>query len=166
MPIIFSSLVCTNKIQKNLGFKVRLTRMISTKTKEYFLGRYLWLRSIKAPSWERRRAWTQIITFSDIYLRYLGLPRCKNLWHFFFVLLARFGVWILFNGLWARLFSLFYVIHELDKFLHRGWAGYLLVVSSERRRAWIRADGSPSSTNVLMNCGNYLNQTSNILRQG
>ena len=51
-----------------------------------------------------------------------GLPRCKNLWHFFFVLLARSGVWLLFNGLWTLLFSLFYVIREFDKFLHRGWA--------------------------------------------
>ena len=51
-----------------------------------------------------------------------GLPRCKNLWHFFFVLLAHSGVWLLFNGLWALLFSLFYVIREFDKFLHRGWA--------------------------------------------
>ena len=54
----------------------------------------------------------------------LGLPRCKNLWHFFFVLLARSGVWLLFNGLWALLFSLFYVIREFDKFLHRGWATF------------------------------------------
>ena len=53
---------------------------------------------------------------------FLGLPRCKNLWHFFFVLLARSGVWLLFNGLLALLFSLFYVIREFDKFLHRGWA--------------------------------------------
>ena len=51
-----------------------------------------------------------------------GLPRCKNLWHFFFVFLARAGVWLLFNGLLALLFSLFYVICEFDKFLHRGWA--------------------------------------------
>ena len=49
-----------------------------------------------------------------------GLPRCKNLGHFFFVLLARVGVWLLFNGLLALLFSLFYVIREFDKFLHRG----------------------------------------------
>ena len=51
-----------------------------------------------------------------------GLPRCKNLWHLFFVFLARAGVWLLFNGLIALLFSLFYVIREFDKFLHRGWA--------------------------------------------
>ena len=50
----------------------------------------------------------------------LGLPRCKNLLHFFFVFLARAGVWVLFNGLLALLFSLFYVIREFDKFLHRG----------------------------------------------
>ena len=46
----------------------------------------------------------------------------KNLWHFYFVLLAPSGVWLLFNGLLALLFSLFYVIREFDKFLHRGWA--------------------------------------------
>ena len=49
-----------------------------------------------------------------------GLPRCKNLSHFFFVLLACVGVWLLFNGLLALLFSLFYVICKFDKFLHRG----------------------------------------------
>ena len=38
----------------------------------------------------------------------------------FFVLLACSGVWLLFNGLWALLFPLFYVIREFDKFLHRG----------------------------------------------
>ena len=36
---------------------------------------------------------------------------------FFFVFLARAGVWLLFNGLLALLF---YVIREFDKFLHRG----------------------------------------------
>ena len=51
-----------------------------------------------------------------------GLPRCKNMWRIFFVLLARSGVWLLFNGLWALLFSLFYVIREFDKCLHQGWA--------------------------------------------
>ena len=45
----------------------------------------------------------------------VGLPRCKNLWHFYFVFLARPGVWLLFNGLWSLLFSLFYVIREFDK---------------------------------------------------
>ena len=34
MLIILTSLVCTNKIQKNFCFKVRLVRMISIKTKE------------------------------------------------------------------------------------------------------------------------------------
>ena len=51
-----------------------------------------------------------------------GLPRCKNLWYFFFVSLARTGVWLLFNGLLALLFSLFYVVCEFDRFSHRGWA--------------------------------------------
>ena len=34
MQIILASLVCTNKIQKNFCFKVRLVRMISIKTEE------------------------------------------------------------------------------------------------------------------------------------
>ena len=34
MVIILTSLVSTNKMQNNFCFKVRLTRMISTKTKE------------------------------------------------------------------------------------------------------------------------------------
>ena len=48
----------------------------------------------------------------------LGLLRCKNLWYLFFVSLALSGVWLLFNGLLALLFSLFYVIREFDRFLH------------------------------------------------
>ena len=36
-----------------------------------------------------------------------GLPWCKNLWYFLFVLLACAGVWSLFNGLLALLFSFF-----------------------------------------------------------
>ena len=61
-------------------------------------------------------------TSQDIIITILvGLPRCKNLWHFFFVFLARAGVWLLFNGLSALLFSLFYLIREFDMFLHRGW---------------------------------------------
>ena len=59
----------------------------------------------------------------------LDLPRCKNLWHFFFVLLARSGVWLLFNGLLALLFSFFEVIREFDKFLYRGWAKLFLLLS-------------------------------------
>ena len=40
---------------------------------------------------------------------------------FFFVFLARAGVWLLFNGLLALLFSLFYLIWEFDMtfLLHR-----------------------------------------------
>ena len=56
----------------------------------------------------------------------VGLPRCKNLWHFFFVLLARSGVWLLFNGLWALLFSLFYVIREFDKMSQSCWVCWSL----------------------------------------
>ena len=41
---------------------------------------------------------------------------------FFFVSLARAGIWLLFNALSALLFSLFYVIREFDRFLHRGRA--------------------------------------------
>ena len=38
--------------------------------------------------------------------------------YFIFVWLARAGVWLLFNGLVALLFSLFCVIREFDRFLH------------------------------------------------
>ena len=48
---------------------------------------------------------------------YLGVKTC-DIFSFFF--LARTGVWLLFNGVLALLFSLFYVIREFDKFLHRG----------------------------------------------
>ena len=58
----------------------------------------------------------------------LGLPRCKNLWYILFVSLARAGFWLLFNGFLALLFSLFYVIREFDRFLHRGWAQIFLLV--------------------------------------
>ena len=50
---------------------------------------------------------------------YSSLPQCKNLWYFFFVSLARAGVWLLFNGLLALLFSFFHVICEFDRFLHQ-----------------------------------------------
>ena len=35
---------------------------------------------------------------------------------FFFVSLGRTGVWLLFNGLLATLFSLLYAMHEFDRF--------------------------------------------------
>lgn len=38
---------------------------------------------------------------------------------FFFVSLARVGVWLLFNRLLALLVALFYVIREFDMLLHR-----------------------------------------------
>ena len=44
--INLTSLVSTNKIQKNSCFEVGLVRIISIKAKEQFLGRYLWLWSI------------------------------------------------------------------------------------------------------------------------
>ena len=47
---------------------------------------------------------------------YLGV---KLLLTFFFVSLARAGVWLLFIGLLALLLSLFYVIREFHRFLHR-----------------------------------------------
>ena len=37
---------------------------------------------------------------------------------FFFVSLARVGVWLLYNGLLVLLFSLFYVILEFDIFCY------------------------------------------------
>ena len=57
MLIILTSLVCTNKIQKNFYFKVRLVRMISTKTKEQFLGRHLWIRSMRCLFCHHLSAW-------------------------------------------------------------------------------------------------------------
>ena len=42
--MILTSLVSTNKIQENFSFQVR---MINTKTKEWFLGRHLWIRSMR-----------------------------------------------------------------------------------------------------------------------
>ena len=60
----------------------------------------------------------------------LGLHRCKNLRYFFFVSLARAGVRLLFNGLLALLFSLFYVIREFERFLHRGWAVSLFLLNN------------------------------------
>ena len=46
MLIILTSLVSTDKIQKNYCAKVRLLRMIITKTKEKFLGRHLWITTL------------------------------------------------------------------------------------------------------------------------
>ena len=39
---------------------------------------------------------------------------------FFFVSSARAEVWSLFNGLMALFFSLFHIIREFHRFLHRG----------------------------------------------
>ena len=79
-----------------------------------------------------------LVTFSFLqqiaWHKNLCLLRCKNLWHFFFVFLARAGVWVLFNGLLAPFF-LFYVIREFDKFLHRGWAKNVMCVFG-REPAW------------------------------
>ena len=47
-----------------------------------------------------------------------GLPRCKNLSYFFFVLLVCALVWLLFNSLLALLLSLGYVIHDFDRFFY------------------------------------------------
>ena len=48
---------------------------------------------------------------------WVSLPWCANLWSFFFVLLTRVGVWLLFSGLLAHLFCLFYIVREFDRFL-------------------------------------------------
>ena len=50
-PFVFvllslTSLVSTDKIQKKSSFRTRLVGLISTKTKEYFFGRHLCIRSI------------------------------------------------------------------------------------------------------------------------
>ena len=41
-----TSLVSTDKIQKKCSFRTRLVGLISTKTKEYFVGRHLCIRSM------------------------------------------------------------------------------------------------------------------------
>ena len=46
VQISITSLVSTDKIQKKSSFSTRLVGLISTKTKEYFLGRHLCIRSI------------------------------------------------------------------------------------------------------------------------
>ena len=46
-----------------------------------------------------------------VRLLLLGLPRCKNLWYFFFVSLAHARLWLLLNGFLALLFSL--LLHHL-----------------------------------------------------
>lgn len=46
-----------------------------------------------------------------------GFPRCENLSYFFLVTIALAGVWLLLNGLLALLFSWFYVIREIDRFI-------------------------------------------------
>ena len=44
--IRLTSLVGTDKIQKKCSFRTRLVVLISTKAKEYFVGRHLCIRSI------------------------------------------------------------------------------------------------------------------------
>ena len=44
--ISLTSLVCTDRIQKKSCFRTRLVGLISAKTKEYFFGRHLCIRSI------------------------------------------------------------------------------------------------------------------------
>ena len=49
----------------------------------------------------------------------MGLLHCKNIWYIsLFVSLACGGVWFLFSGLLALLFSLFYVTCEFQRLLH------------------------------------------------
>ena len=50
MLIRLTSLVSTDKIQKKCSFRTRLVGLISTKTKEYFVGGYLCIRSISGTS--------------------------------------------------------------------------------------------------------------------
>ena len=56
-PFVFvlirlTSLVNMDKIQKKCSFRTRLVGMISTKTKEYFVGRHLCIRSISVILWD------------------------------------------------------------------------------------------------------------------
>ena len=44
--IRLTSLVGTDKIQKKCSFRMRLVGLISTKTKEYFVGRHFCIQSI------------------------------------------------------------------------------------------------------------------------
>ena len=46
--IRLTSLLSTDKIQKKCSFRTRLVGLISTKTKEYFVGSHLGIRSIQA----------------------------------------------------------------------------------------------------------------------
>lgn len=58
----------------------------------------------------------------------LGLLWCKNVCYFFFLVsLARALVWLLFHGLLALSFSLFYVICEFDRF--RSYLSIISIVS-------------------------------------
>lgn len=57
----------------------------------------------------------------------LGLLWCKNVCYFFLVSLARALVWLLFHGLLALSFSLFYVICEFDRF--RSYLSIISIVS-------------------------------------
>lgn len=63
--------------------------------------------------------WFKCVQFPNINLSLLG---CKNLLYFSLALLTHAWVWLLFSGHFVLLFSLFYVIHEFDRFLHWGWA--------------------------------------------
>ena len=44
--IRITNLVSTDKIQKKCSFRMRLVGLISTKTKEYFVGSHLCIRSM------------------------------------------------------------------------------------------------------------------------
>ena len=99
-------------------------------------------------------------THQDLPWESSGLPRCKNMWYFFFVFLARSRVWLLFNGLLALLFSLFNVIREFGKFLHRGWAEsseprphshFLKGQVAKKRENYYSVNVLYSSSNVLAN---------------
>lgn len=51
-----------------------------------------------------------------------GLPWCINLWYLslFWYVMLWFSYYLMFSG--ALVFNLFYVVHEFDCFLHKGWA--------------------------------------------
>ena len=67
----------------------------------------------------------QIFKLAFCHYNKLGLPRCKDLWNFFFVLSARGGVRLLFDVFLLFCFPLCNVICEFHRFLHRGWANKL-----------------------------------------
>ena len=110
------------------GFKTRVLRFkvknTPLKTKN---GKRKFKRMLSFLFVEEGKLFIKKSSFEEFNL--LGLPRCKNLWYFFFVshLLFFLGSIVL-----TSLFSLFYVTREFNRFLHRGWANLF----SSRRSTW------------------------------